>query len=103
MCPGYDIKPSDGKSPALEILGMQSSSLLPLLPDPLWPGVIAPDRVLSMGQIEQTVCKQITDVKLWLLYNTTWNHLTVCRKELRFKNVNLKMCLQIIYISNIDV
>ena len=26
--------------------------LLPLLPGPLWSGVIAPDRVLSMGQIE---------------------------------------------------
>ena len=31
---------------------MQSTSLLPSLPDPLWPGVVAPDRVLSMGQIE---------------------------------------------------
>ena len=31
-----------------------------------------------MGQIEQTVCKQITDVKSWLLYSNTWNHLIVC-------------------------
>ena len=41
--------------------------LLPLLPSPLWPGVVAPDSVLSMGQIElfdiQTVYKQMTDVK----------------------------------------
>ena len=36
-----------------------------------------------MGQIEQTVCKQMTDVELWLLYNNTWNYLTVCKKELR--------------------
>ena len=36
----------------LELWGMQSTSLLPLLPGPLWPGVMAPDRVLSMGQIE---------------------------------------------------
>ena len=29
------------------------------------PGVgVTPPRVLSMGQIEQTVCKQMTDVKL---------------------------------------
>ena len=26
--------------------------LLPLLPGPLWPGMVALDRVLSMGQIE---------------------------------------------------
>ena len=30
---------------------------------PLCPGVEAPDRVLSMGQIEQTAYKQMTDVK----------------------------------------
>ena len=41
---------------------MWSPPSLPFLPDPLWHGVIAPDKVLSMGQIEQTVCKQITDV-----------------------------------------
>ena len=29
-----------------------STSSLPLLQGPLWPGVLAPDRVLSMGQIE---------------------------------------------------
>ena len=27
-------------------------ALLPLLPGPLWSGVVAPDRVLSMDQIE---------------------------------------------------
>ena len=31
---------------------MQSTPSLPLLPGPLWPGVVAPDRVLSMDQIE---------------------------------------------------
>ena len=31
--------------------GMQSTPLLSL-PDPLWSGVVAPDRVLSRGQIE---------------------------------------------------
>ena len=64
--------------------GMWSTPSLWLLPGPLWPGVAAPDWVLSMGQIEQTVCKQMTDVKLWLLYSNTWNHLTLCKKELRF-------------------
>ena len=35
-----------------ELSRMQSASLLPLLPGPLWLGVLAPDRVLSIGQIE---------------------------------------------------
>ncbi len=49
-CPGYDTKQSDGEVPAvLGLWGMQSTPLLPLLPGPLWPGVVAPDRALSMG------------------------------------------------------
>ena len=96
-CPGCNIKQSDGKAPTLEIWRMWISPSLPLLPGPLWPRVVAPDRVLSMGQIEQTVCKQMTDVKLWLLYTNTWNHLTMWRKSSDlFKNVIYKMCLQII-------
>ena len=34
----------------LELWEMQSSPSLQLLPGPLWPRVVAPDRVLSMGQ-----------------------------------------------------
>ena len=49
-CPGYDTKQSDGEVPAmLEFWGMQSTPSLTLLPGPLWPGVVAPDRALSMG------------------------------------------------------
>ena len=33
--------------------------------------------------IHLNVYKQITDVKLLLLYSNTWNHLTECKKELR--------------------
>ena len=36
----------------LEIYGIQSTPLLASLLGPLWPGVVAPDRVLSMGLIE---------------------------------------------------
>ena len=36
----------------LELWGMQSTPSLPSLPGPLWPGVVALDRVLSMGQID---------------------------------------------------
>ena len=49
-CPGYETKQSDGEVPAvLELWGMQSTPSLPSLPGPLWPRVVAPDRVLSMG------------------------------------------------------
>ena len=36
----------------LELWEMQSTYSLPLLQGPHWPGVIAPVKVLSMGQIE---------------------------------------------------
>ena len=49
-CPRYDTKQSDGEVPAvLELWGMRSTPSLPSLPGPLWPGVVAPDRALSMG------------------------------------------------------
>ena len=51
-CPGYDIKPSDCDAPILELWEMQSAPSLPLLPGLLWPRMVAPDRVLCMGQIE---------------------------------------------------
>ena len=64
----YDSKQSDETSVMLKLWGMQNTPLVPSLPDPFWPGVVAPDRVLSMGQIElsgiQTVCKQMTNAKL---------------------------------------
>ena len=52
-CPWYDTKQSDGEAPLmLELWRIQSTLSLPSLPSPFWPGVRAPDRVLSMGQIE---------------------------------------------------
>ena len=36
----------------LELWGIWSTPSLPLLPGPLWLGVVAPEMVLSMGQIE---------------------------------------------------
>ena len=49
-CPGYDAKQSDGEVPVmLGLWGMQSTPSLPLLSGPLWPGMVAPDRALSMG------------------------------------------------------
>ena len=36
----------------LELLRTWDTFSLQLLPGPLWPAVVSPDRVLSMGQIE---------------------------------------------------
>ena len=49
-CPRYDTKKSDGEFPVkLEFWGMRITLSLPLLPGPLWPGVVAPERAISMG------------------------------------------------------
>ena len=52
----------------LQFWGMQRTPLLVLLPGPLWPGVIAPERVLSMGEVElfdfKTESRQMTFAKL---------------------------------------
>ena len=49
-------------------LGNAKYPLMPSLPGLLWPWVIAPDRVLSMGQIElfdsKSECKQMTYARL---------------------------------------
>ena len=52
-CLRYDIKQSAGEAPVMQGLwGMRSIPPLPSIPGPLWPGMIATDRVSSMGQIE---------------------------------------------------
>ena len=58
-------KQSDGEVPLmLELWGMQSTSSLLSLPDPLWSGVVAPGRVLSMGQKELN-CVIILKWSVW--------------------------------------
>ena len=63
-CHGYDIKQSDDKAPVMEIERMRSIPSLPSLPGPLWPRMVALDRVQCMGQIEQTLC-----ANKWLMLN----------------------------------
>ena len=49
----YDAKHSDGEAPVMrDVWGMWSTPSLLSLSGPLWPGVEAPDRVLSMSQME---------------------------------------------------
>ena len=66
--PGYDNEQSDAEvPPMLELWEMRSTPSLPSLPDPLWLGVVALDRVLSMGQIELN-CVLILN---WITWNIT--------------------------------
>ena len=52
-CPWHDNKQSHGEIPVmLELWGIRSTPSLLSLPVPLCPGVVEPDRVLPMGQIE---------------------------------------------------
>ena len=42
----------DETSVMLELWGILSTPSLPSLPGPFWPGMVVPNRVLSMRQIE---------------------------------------------------
>ena len=77
---GYDTKQSDSEaSVMLELWGMQSTYSLPLLSSPLWTGVVASDRFLSMGQIELFV--HLTNdwclIELLVIHSNTWNYFTL--------------------------
>ena len=51
--PAYDTKQSDSETPVmLELWGVLSSPSLLSFPGQLWPWVVAPDKIISMGQIE---------------------------------------------------
>ena len=47
----------------LELCRIQSTASLSLIPVPLWPGVVAPDRVLFMGQIRVPTLNRIVSNK----------------------------------------
>ena len=81
---------------------MWSTPSLPLLLGSLWPRVVAPDRVLSMGQMEQTVCKQMTDFKSWLLYNNTGNQCVQKSAQALLRMLSTK-CVYKSHIFNIYV
>ena len=67
-CLGYDTKQYDGEVPImLELWGIQSIPSITSLPSLLWPGVVSPDRILSMGQIELNCVLMIN----WIVWNRT--------------------------------
>ena len=58
-CPGYDTKQSDRDVPVmLELSGIRSTPLLPSLPGPLCPGVVAPDKGPMYG-LNRTNCNSV--------------------------------------------
>ena len=61
-CPAYDTKSDSGASIMLDLWGMLSTSSLPSHPGQLWPIVVVPDRVLSMGQIELIFKEEELDI-----------------------------------------
>ena len=96
-CPGYDTKQSDGEVLVmLGLWGMWSTPLLPLLPGPLWPGMVAPDRVLSMGQIELN-CILMLNWIVWI--RTVWlNWIAWNRNVFDYQTVYLHLnCLLMLY------
>ena len=67
--PGYDTKWSDGEAPVmLELLGMQSTPLLSSLPGPLWPGVVAPDRILYIGHTVYSCLTELFEIEIFLWF-----------------------------------
>ena len=65
-CPGYYTKQSDDEAPITPGLwGMQSTPLQSSLLGLLLPGMVTPDRVLSMGQIELN-CVLMAN---WIVWN----------------------------------
>ena len=45
---------------------MWCTPLFPSLPGPLYPGVVIPDRVLSMGQTEINICQtELLEIELF--------------------------------------
>ena len=51
--PRYEIKQSDGEFPLMmELWGMRVNPSLLSPRGPLWDGVVRPEKVLSMGQVE---------------------------------------------------
>ena len=108
-CPNNDTKQYDSVvSVMLELWGMQSITSLPLLQGQFRPGVVATDRVLSMGEIELNSVlmlnwiiwkRTIFDIEITFLFWTElferelfwhltelFSHFTVCKKDILIVN-----------------
>ena len=91
-CPAYDTKQSDGNVPImLHLWGMWSTLSLLSLPGPLWPEMVAPDRVLSMVQIKLNSVLMLN----WI----AWNIAVFTFKLHTYAKLN---CLKWIYFCMLD-
>ena len=83
-CLAYDTKQSDGEVPVMqEVWGMRSTPSFPSLLGPLCPGVVVPEMLFSIGQIElnsELILKGITWNRTVLIFKlrtfanwTAWN------------------------------
>ena len=71
----YDTKRSDGEAYVmLELWGIRSTSSLQSLPDLIWPGVVAPNWVLCMGQVELNVVRMLN----WIASSRTLFNFQLC-------------------------
>ena len=71
-CPWYDIKQSDGEALVMmDIWGIQNIPSLSSFAGQLWLGVVEPDLVLPMGQLELNSILKLN----WLKYNYFYTYL----------------------------
>ena len=81
-----DTKQSDGEALVIwDLWGMQRTSLVPSHPGKLWPRVVAPDRLLSMFQIELNCTLMIN----WIVWNRT---VYLNKMDLTLNNQQRLMC-----------
>ena len=78
----------------MEIWEIRSNPSLSLLPGQLKPEVVAPDKIQSMGKIEQTMCANQRIVTVIYQYMKKFNCVQKGAQD------RYKMCLQLIYIFN---
>ena len=69
----------------LELWEMWSTPSSPSLPGPLWPGVVTPDRVLFMGQIELNWVLMLN----WIVWNRT---VYMYKNDLALNNLQWLIC-----------
>ena len=78
LCPGYGSKQSDGEVPVmLGLWGMRSISPLLQLLVRLWPERVAPDRFLSMSQIDLFHFETVYFCLTQLFEIELFDHLTI--------------------------
>ena len=70
-CPGYDTRLFHGEVPIVELWRMWSTRSLPLLLSTLWPRVVAPVRVPSIGQIK--IFNDFSILETIYLYAIKWD------------------------------